>query len=62
MRKRTAVLTYELCVVLNKIDQIVADQAKKKKKNQKERQVTKDECAYEVLLSHRCLIYSFDLQ
>ena len=30
MRKRTAVLTYELCVVLNKIDQIVADQAKKK--------------------------------
>jgi len=48
MRERTAVLTYELCVVLNKIDQIVADQAKKKK-NQKERQVTKDECACEVL-------------
>lgn len=60
MRKRTAVLTYELCVVLNKIDQIVADQAKKKK--QKERQVTKDECAYEILLSHRCLINSFYLQ
>ena len=32
MRKRTAVLTYELCVVLNKIDQNGADQAKKKKK------------------------------